>query len=1177
MKYKQPTKDILDLQIFYTLFKRLTFSMLVVFSLNIYPLMVLAEEIPEIVSENQSEQEILNNIVSEDALILDNENTVSEDILDIDLDIKTESQNDVNNEKELSPNEDGLETTNQQENSEQGDGKNQIVSKNSNNNQIPKVQNFTGAMLYSYDIQIPKGRRNIEPNISISYNSQQISDLTNIVGYGWEFDIPYIERVNKIGTDSLYVNNYFSSSLSGELKEVYTGLYSPKVENGDFNKYEYDGVFWIVKDKMGTVYKYGELSNGRLDDSLGQKTNKWMLTEIRDQYDNFVRYEYFKNEGQIYPYKIYYTGNGATDGIFEIEFTRESRLDMLSFYNYAFLVKNNYRINGIKIKKENILLKEYILSYIVGDNSKRSLLYSISEVGYKNNQTTTKPSTIFNYQTTTPGWTLDDTTWTAPFAFGNGHEQMLDVNGDGLQDITKSVKTNLYPPNPNYPDLNSVWIRNSNSKTWSLDNNYQLPIYFLENEIRGGVYQNYWEQGVRFVDVNGDLLPDIIKAEENTLTSYDSSTPPFSRGGFDAYLNTGSGWVQDLSKSPTVPIQSDNNVYIWGGVVNDMNGDGLAEVFTKINVGVSNDRYQKNNGQGFDSETLSGIPTDNSKMPSVRFVEINGDGLPDIIYSYHNNQWQQYYYNTYINKGDNTWILDNAYNTPFNTLNNSGTENGLLFFDVNNDGLTDVLPNYNLQYTNSDYKTYLNTGAGWVAKPTWNIPQEVESDALLEGSIHIVDLDNNGSLDFIRTINQMQFYTKVHINNNTKKADLLSKITLSSKGFSEIEYKKSSDLRDSSGNLLNPNLPLVVDVVSKITSNDNNGIISQNVYKYEGGFYYFNSSLDRKFAGFNIITETDINGDVIKSYYHQGNSTNSSLGEYNDTSYKIGKLYRQEKYNNSGIILEKTINSWDEYNLATDVSFVKLNTSIEYIHHQNQINQKSSAVLYNYDNLNGNLLGKEDLGEVIALNDGTFTDIGNDKIVYIYEYANNLSSTARLDSYVKDVIKKDYQNTKFNETKYYYDNQSFGDVLLGNTTKESKWIDGTQYQDSENTYDIFGLVLTTKDSLSNQTSYIYDTYNLYPVTITNPLSQSLNYEYDYFIGKPSKIIDSNSQNVYYDYDGLGRIISERGGDNSNANNYVVKKQYSYDDYSIPNSITITTNINNSLNNTTKNFFDGFGK
>src|SRR3990167_8619882 len=254
---------------------------------------------------------------------------------------------------------------------------------------ILKTDETTGALNYSYDIVIPPGRNGMQSDIKLNYNNQQAGNYPNPIGYGWNINIPSIERVNKTGTDKLYTANYFYSSLSGELALVSGVTYAPKVENGDF-----------------------------------------------------IKYEYYKDAGQIYSSKVKYTGNGSTDGNFEVEFLRESRADITKSYATTFLVQTNYRINEIKTKVNGIWARRYMMSYVTGDNGVRSLLGSIIESGQDENfMVTTLPATSFTYYATdsnTRGWTLDITTWTAPKAMGDALQSFLDVNGDALPDIIES-------------------------------------------------------------------------------------------------------------------------------------------------------------------------------------------------------------------------------------------------------------------------------------------------------------------------------------------------------------------------------------------------------------------------------------------------------------------------------------------------------------------------------------------------------------------------------------------------------------------------------------------------------------------------------------------------------------------------------------------------------------------
>lgn len=91
--------------------------------------------------------------------------------------------------------------------------------------QNAQVGQSTGAMVFTYPFVIPPGRNGMQPDLTLSYSSDDIRK-DSIFGYGWSLPLPYIERVNKLGTNNLYnqdkAHTYFTSSLSGELLPMAT-------------------------------------------------------------------------------------------------------------------------------------------------------------------------------------------------------------------------------------------------------------------------------------------------------------------------------------------------------------------------------------------------------------------------------------------------------------------------------------------------------------------------------------------------------------------------------------------------------------------------------------------------------------------------------------------------------------------------------------------------------------------------------------------------------------------------------------------------------------------------------------------------------------------------------------------------------------------------------------------
>src|SRR3989339_2057701 len=70
------------------------------------------------------------------------------------------------------------------------------------------VDEFTGLFSYSYPLQIPTGRNNLQPTVNLQYNHRQ-QNLGSFVGFGWELNMPSVQRDNRSGIDKLYTDDYF--------------------------------------------------------------------------------------------------------------------------------------------------------------------------------------------------------------------------------------------------------------------------------------------------------------------------------------------------------------------------------------------------------------------------------------------------------------------------------------------------------------------------------------------------------------------------------------------------------------------------------------------------------------------------------------------------------------------------------------------------------------------------------------------------------------------------------------------------------------------------------------------------------------------------------------------------------------------------------------------------------
>ena len=495
------------------------------------------------------------------------------------------------------------------------------------------------------------------------------------------------------------------------------------------------------------------------------------------------------------------------------------------------------------------------------------------------------------------------------------------------------------------------------------------------------------------------------------------------------------------------------------------------------------------------------------------------------------------------------------------------------FVDLNGDGLLDLTIVGSGVFSVGEYFkdfTYINNGSGWTPTDVWNVPPPPEGASWEFGGRppRFTDLNGDGLLDLI-IVGYGQFpgwdnqYKDFEYINNGKKQDLLNQITYPQGGSTTITYKSSLQYVDDSGNPANKS-PYPIFTVSQITNSDGFGNNSGFSYQYQGATYFYQGPFDKEFSGYKIITQTDSAGNVTKTYYHTGE----------DGYFKIGKPYRVEQYDNAGNLYKKVINKWDSYNLAGNAGFVKLiQTTQEDF--DGTYSHKDKAESFVYDNATGNQTQKTNWGEVVASDDGNFSDVGSDKNITDISYAFSLGSN-NVGS-PSGIVVTDQNSSKIKEVKYYYDNLPFGSISLGNQTKEEVWISGSTYASTQKTYNGFGLVTQSKDANGNATAFVCDIYNLYPAVVTNALNQATQFVYNYAVGKPNQITDANGNIFKNTYDAFGRILKTEQPDQTTPTTLALKTSYVYTDATRAVSVQQTNYLDSSNSVSNYNYYDGLGR
>jgi RHS repeat-associated protein len=1021
-----------------------------------------------------------------------------------------------------------------------------------------KIDQNSGAARITYPIAIPPGRNGIQPNVDLSYNSQN-SQLGSIFGEGWSINIPYIQRLNKNGVDQLYSSStpsYFMSTFDGQLSTTtVSGTYIARTENGTFNKYAFSNNQWTMIDKNGTQYLFGSTSDSSQNDpNNSADTYKWMLKTVTDTNGNSVTYNYSKDGGQVYPSSTIYTNTSSTTGIFEIDFLRASSTDNGTSSATGFAVNSNYRVSEIDAKVNGTWVRKYSLGYTTGDNGSTTLLSWIAESGQNASGTVVSlPSSTFSYQTQTSGWGTNSIwnptiSFTATSSVDDG-VRVADVNGDGLPDIIQG-----------YTDVSGATSSAAyinNGADWTVSSTWNPSISFSNNGV---------DQGVRVADVNGDGLPDIIQGFYNGTATTSV-----------AYINTGTGWVVSSTWNPSIDFS--NSGTDTGARIADVNGDGLPDIIQSYSdvSGVTHYAAYINNGNGWTLNPVWNPPAlfiaSGTTDVGTRLADVNGDGLPDVVQAYTDGGGTSHFA-TYMNTG-NGWATSTTsiWNSPVVFANN-GVDTGARIMDVNGDGLADIIQAYTDSGSANHFAAYLNKGNGWASASAWNPPITFTLNGTDNGT-RTVDVNGDGLPDILQAYNDGSGveHVSAYTNNNKFRADLLTSVTYPQGGSYSLAYQSILQLTDPNGTVLN-GVPYPVYIVSSATQNDGLGNIASSSFVYYGGTYYTNGPFDHEFAGFTSVKATDPAGNVTKTYYDTSNGASSSTGQYADNFWKIGKAYRVESYDSNNHLYKVTITKWDSASLGSNAAYVFPDQTLE-MDYDGLSTHQDLAESYAWNMATGNETQKIQWGQVTGSSTGAFA-------TSTQGYTTNLSYASTTGSNVigklSDETLSNPSSTKIQEAQYYYDGLSQGNVGVGNLTKQLDWKSGSTYVTiAQNTYNSYGLVAQALDPRNNTTTYTYDAYNLYPATTTNALSQSTGNQYDYSTGKVTQAIDPNKLIFQTVYDGVGRPLQALQPDQVTTSTLDTKTTYTYTDTSGAVSVHESDYLNATTTVDMYGYYDGLNR
>jgi RHS repeat-associated protein len=644
------------------------------------------------------------------------------------------------------------------------------------------------------------------------------------------------------------------------------------------------------------------------------------------------------------------------------------------------------------------------------------------------------------------------------------------------------------------------------------------------------------------MDMNGDRYPDLVSASKINYTGVNGVLTDFTvNHSMGNHHSTASadGWT--FGGGSSIIAKSDNT----GGSNTSKN--------VKSKSG-SNSKTNKNASSAESTATASiGINvgfSDNTDEVDGSWLDINGDGLPDKVYSGGRVR---------LNLGykfapEENWDFDEisageshdfgggggfqtANGSWMGGLSFSRTDNNLnsTFLDINSDGLPDMIkgskvcfntgssfedpvewPGLEMVEAGHSFGSSLNTaftfGFGFLIPPIKIVfnPSGSVSTGVSYLKTHLADIDGDGMPDFLTSDTEDELNVKL---STIFRTNILKKIERPLGSDITLDYLLTPCTYKHPGGKLALGSVEVFDGVS----NDGADTILTTI-EYEDGFY---DRRERQFYGFssvktcfrNTLNEKDIYRTIERKY--------SNTDYYTKGMILAETLIDSEGRYQSGI--QNAYSLWDihTHSLLPDIdtlrdrapAFAALEETRTFYYGGASEPKLTTRVTYDYDTV-GNISTYTDYSS------GNQTDMYTVTIRYHSNPALYLYSTPSLQEVtsVEGLIRK-------NETLI----DEFGDI-----TEITKFINSSETAKLNMEYDEYGNLLKVTRPSNYKGERMWYEYEYDPVVhsyvtrITDAYGYASSSLYDYKWGVPVEATDMNNQKMEYSFDDFGRMKTITG-------------------------------------------------
>jgi RHS repeat-associated protein len=1014
-----------------------------------------------------------------------------------------------------------------------------------------------GAATCQIPINVPPGANNVQPNISIVYNSH--SRMGN-VGWGW-----HISGISSIirGAKNQYFDNIIEGIQSNYDDAFYLdGSRMLKIDphyygwnNAEYGLENENFLRVIAKEESSTKKKYFEVTDvdgnimiyePQINNQVASENHplEWYLSKVTDPNGNYMSFQYSTIDNEVLLVGIIYSGNESA-GIIpynNVIFNYGTITNSANTtYSAGVSKKQSNFLQEILISCDNKVVRSYkfeynteqevypFLSKVTEYGKNSTILYPVeitqnpvavasTSFGHNNKEA---QGEVYYYDNTTEYKTLiggdfngDKIGDYATLRWGQGKVDII-LHMSCSSDLTTFRNVNGFSLSNIYKSHTVADIDNDNSDEIILAigqvNMDNIAYLYLKWNKCDSVFDTitimkdeykYFGFGRDYKVANFDqnINLDFVTVKRNGVTPSESIV--YIRRNFCEYPNVIT--AEQVEKF---------NGYCEVDAI-DYDGDGISEllVITEEKTFV----YKYKNNKFIQIATIEDIKTSFiSGLKNLHFGDFNGDGITDRLTGT-NRSYS-------INLGTGKGFSDEKYDKIATNIYDD-----VYLMDVNNDGKTDIIfKEYSINSTAQTYTLYTFLSIGcYNGKHNVKIIYAGSSNKHkipIESPLCFADFDANGTVDYLywaeNSERKLFVYKAIFKDNNCLKVKEIKE----SSGIKHT-FKYTPIEFNTSFGLYKNHLKYVLNAVEHYTvkTSGNDTIVNMH-YKFEESYY---DNDKQAFLGFQKTTTNDaITGIQNIDYYkfisapHQLHLSKAERSLNESKISTIENTYSVLTFTNKRhIVLKEASVSTDHIKGISQHLLVELYGSeyiTGYINILGRLKSTTSYLYFHYANVPVDPGSLFEYKHYRGYRYGAVTLPNNKTIAKVIKDSTAWSPGLRLSSpvFMKRV------------SSYSYSSGNLAQVV---TKEEGKTVT-IQYSN----YNLFGYpcTITTTGGNSTRNEFLqYDSKGRFITQKQNDYNFTENWTYDNSTGQPLTHTDINNNITTYRYDNLGRPVSTRHPD-----------------------------------------------